>query len=62
MAIILNTWIEKARKKVIEKKPTAMAYERSTLDTDPLSSTKPTKRFSTAARSFFARTLRGVRR
>ena len=61
MAVIMNKWIEKERKKKVHE--TAAAY-----DADPLSSQavynakKPEKRHTQASRSTMVRTLRGIRK
>lgn len=61
MPAILNTWIEKQKKKKVEEK--APSYESDYFDSwIPLAPSKIVKRFYPAFNASFVRTLRGVRK
>lgn len=61
MNVIMNTWVEKEKRK---KSPeTAPAYEFDTKDTWlPINNERKTKRHSHAARATLNKTLRGLRK
>lgn len=61
MAVILNKWVEKEKKKRTHE--TAPAYEFETKDTwIPINSENTPKRHTNAARASYKQTLRGVRK
>lgn len=61
MAVILNKWVEKEKKK--RGHETAPSYESKPIDNWlPINPGKPIKRHTVASRSTMVRTLRGVRK
>lgn len=61
MAVIMNKWVEKERKKKTHE--TAPAYESDPLsDSSAYNAKKPVKRHTNASRATMVRTLRGVRK
>jgi hypothetical protein len=59
MPVIMNTWIEKIRKKKTPE--TAPAYESHKITEDDAYK-KPEKRHTNAARAVLVKTLRGIRK
>lgn len=61
MSVILNSWIEKCKKK--KQTETAPAFESNPSAVSEIYNTKkPLKRFTIAAHSVVMRTLRGIRK
>lgn len=61
MPVLLNSWIEKVRKKKTHE--TAPSYESDHLaESEIFNSKRPAKRSTFAARSILLKTLRGVRK
>ena len=61
MAVILNTWVEKQKKKA--KHETAPSYKNDPLaESEIYNAKKPEKRFSHASRTVLVKTLRGIRK
>jgi hypothetical protein len=61
MVVIRNTWVEKEKKKKTHE--TAPSYGSDSLSKEAMyNSTKPTKRYTSAARATMVKTLRGTRK